>query len=70
MQDLILQTLQEVICSQTQLQMLPWPTRSPDLPPIEHVWDMIGRRLRVLPRSPDNLHDLRHHLEVTWTEIL
>ncbi|GFV12374.1 transposable element Tc1 transposase [Trichonephila clavipes] len=31
------------------IQMLPWPAYSPDLSPIEHVWDVIGRRLQTLP---------------------
>ncbi|GBN61048.1 hypothetical protein AVEN_131412-1 [Araneus ventricosus] len=26
--------------------MLPWPARSPDLSPIDHVWDIIGRQLQ------------------------
>ena len=35
---------------------LPWPAMIPDLNPIEHVWDMIGRRVQdgVLP-----VHNLR-----------
>ncbi|UYV63569.1 hypothetical protein LAZ67_2004730 [Cordylochernes scorpioides] len=40
--------------SQQALQdvhMLPWPPYSPDLSPIEHVWDIIGRRLHALPQS-------------------
>ncbi|UYV66514.1 hypothetical protein LAZ67_4001938 [Cordylochernes scorpioides] len=39
------------------LQMLPWPPYSPDLSPIEHVWDIIRRRLHALPqpRSEDEL---------------
>ncbi|KFM67742.1 Transposable element Tc1 transposase, partial [Stegodyphus mimosarum] len=37
------------------IQMLPWPPYSPDLSPIEHVWDVIGRRLKTLPRSEDEL---------------
>lgn len=32
------------------VQFLPWPAMSPDLSHIEHVWDMIGCRLSVLPR--------------------
>ena len=27
------------------VQQLPWPERSPDLSPIEHVWDMMKREL-------------------------
>ncbi|KFM76878.1 Transposable element Tc1 transposase, partial [Stegodyphus mimosarum] len=39
------------------MQMLPWPPYSSDLSPIEHVWDVIGRRLQTLPlpRSEDEL---------------
>ena len=37
----IMQYLQEV-----GIRTLDWPTRSPDLNPIEHVWDMLGRNVR------------------------
>ncbi|GFU49080.1 transposable element Tc1 transposase [Trichonephila clavipes] len=39
------------------VQMLPWPAYSPNLSPIEHVWDVIGRRLQTLPlpRTNDQL---------------
>ncbi|GFW92708.1 DDE_3 domain-containing protein [Trichonephila clavipes] len=26
-------------------QTLPWPTRSPDLPPVVHVWDQLKRQM-------------------------
>ncbi|UYV63518.1 hypothetical protein LAZ67_2004441 [Cordylochernes scorpioides] len=44
------------------VQMLPWPPYSPDLSPIEHVWDIIGRRLHALPqpRSEDELWQMRY----------
>ncbi|UYV66469.1 hypothetical protein LAZ67_4001791 [Cordylochernes scorpioides] len=57
------------------VQMLPWPPYSPELSPIEHVWDIIGRRLHALPqpRSEDELWQMPdfHHTNVfivwDWT---
>ncbi|CAH2009467.1 unnamed protein product [Acanthoscelides obtectus] len=49
--------------------LLPWPPRSPDLSPIEHVWDMMGRRLLNLQRPPQTLEALREELLVAWNEI-
>ncbi|UYV81598.1 hypothetical protein LAZ67_20001652 [Cordylochernes scorpioides] len=50
------------------VQMLPWPPYSPDLSPIEHVWDIIGRRLHPLPqpRSEDELWQM---VEREWRAI-
>ncbi|GFX66590.1 hypothetical protein TNCV_1795011 [Trichonephila clavipes] len=30
-------------CSAQYVHLLPWPAYSPDLSPIEHVWDLVGR---------------------------
>ncbi|KFM74957.1 Transposable element Tcb1 transposase, partial [Stegodyphus mimosarum] len=49
----------------TACQTLPWPARSPALSPIEHVWDMIGRRLHL----PGNVDDLTRQLEQIWQEL-
>ncbi|CAH1963187.1 unnamed protein product [Acanthoscelides obtectus] len=49
--------------------LLPWPPRSPDLSPIEHVWYMMGRRLLNLQRPPQTLEALREELVVAWNEI-
>ncbi|UYV81606.1 hypothetical protein LAZ67_20001679 [Cordylochernes scorpioides] len=51
------------------VQMFPWPPYSPDLSPIEHVWDIIGRRLHALPqpRSEDELWQM---VEREWRAII
>ncbi|UYV77730.1 hypothetical protein LAZ67_15002072 [Cordylochernes scorpioides] len=50
------------------VQMLPWPPYSPDLSPIEHVWDIIGRRLRALPQPPSE-DELWQMVEREWRAI-
>ncbi|GFW24498.1 transposable element Tcb1 transposase [Trichonephila clavipes] len=49
----------------TSYQTLPCPARSPDPSPIEHVWDMMGRRLHV----SGNVDNLTRQLEQIWQEI-
>ncbi|UYV78662.1 hypothetical protein LAZ67_16002320, partial [Cordylochernes scorpioides] len=43
-----------------------WPARSPDLNPIEHVWDALGRRIRARHPSPRTLVELRTALLEEW----
>ncbi|GFX24790.1 transposable element Tcb1 transposase [Trichonephila clavipes] len=50
------------------VQMLPWPAYSPDLSPIEHVWDVIGRHLQTLP-LPHTNDPLRQMVEREWRTI-
>ncbi|XP_041366897.1 corticotropin-releasing factor receptor 1-like [Gigantopelta aegis] len=45
---------------------MPWPAMSPDLSPIEHVWDMIGRRVRQRQRPPTTLAELDQALQEEW----
>jgi hypothetical protein len=46
-----------------------WPTRSPDLNPIGHVWDMVGRRVKVRTSAPANLRHLSAAVIQEWQEI-
>lgn len=50
-----------------QVRHLPWPSKSPDLNPIEHVWDYIGRR--VAAQSPENLRHLTQLILAEWENM-
>lgn len=47
--------------------VLPWPSKSPDLNPIEHVWDFLGRR--VGGKGADSLQELTTLLQQEWASI-
>ena len=50
------------------IRVLPWPSCSPDLNPIEHVWDLLKRRQRKLPK-PNNLVQLELSVRRVWGNI-
>ena len=55
--------------NENEIEVLPWPANSPDLNPIEHVWDEMERRLRRLPQQPSNLQELAGDLVNIWNDI-
>ena len=44
-----------------------WPPQSPDLNPIEHVWDILADKLELY--KPKNLKELEEKIKFEWTKI-
>uniref|UniRef100_A0A3B3T9J5 Tc1-like transposase DDE domain-containing protein n=1 Tax=Paramormyrops kingsleyae TaxID=1676925 RepID=A0A3B3T9J5_9TELE len=49
---------------------LEWPALSPDLNPIETLWDQLSRRVEARNSVPQNLNDLRAAFQVEWDAVL
>ncbi|GFW00068.1 transposable element Tcb2 transposase [Trichonephila clavipes] len=43
-----------------------WPAYSPDLNPIEHLWDALGRRIAACLHHPENTQQLKQMLIEEW----
>lgn len=54
---------------QHNVEVLPWPAYSPDLSPIEHLWDQLGRRVSRRAPSPTNRQELVAALQEEWQNI-
>ena len=50
-----------------RVNVLAWTSRSPDLNPIERIWDVIGREVRR--RSPRNVRQLQQFVVEEWNRI-
>ena len=55
--------------NQNNVQVLDWPPYSPDLNPIEHLWDALDRRDRKLVNIPNNVAQLQLALIQEWNNI-
>ena len=54
--------------ARNNVNVLPWPALSPDLNPIEHIWDELGRRVRV-NHQVNNVNDLTRALQLEWRAL-
>ncbi|KAI3369915.1 hypothetical protein L3Q82_024426 [Scortum barcoo] len=46
-----------------------WPARSPDLNPIEHIWDIMSRSIHQRHVAPQTVQELADALVQVWEEI-
>lgn len=54
---------------QVNVPQIEWPSLSPDMNPIEHVWDMLGRRIRSRFPAPTTIRELEGALVEEWEAI-
>ncbi|GFW85041.1 transposable element Tcb2 transposase [Trichonephila clavipes] len=59
----------EQLLESEDIERMVWPARSPDLNPIEHVWDFLGRRLAARTLPPVMIRELRLALQDEWAAM-
>ncbi|GFW06206.1 transposable element Tcb2 transposase [Trichonephila clavipes] len=59
----------EQLLESEDIQRMVWPARSPDLNSIEHVWDILGRRLAARTLPPVTIRELRLALQDEWAAM-
>ncbi|GFU22863.1 transposable element Tcb2 transposase [Trichonephila clavipes] len=59
----------EQLLESEDIERMDSPARSPDLNPIEHVWDFLGRRLAARTLPPVTIWELRLALQDEWAAM-
>ncbi len=52
-----------------EFTLLKWPPQSPDLNPIEHLWDVEEREILIMDVQTTNLQQLCDDIMTIWTKI-
>ncbi|GFV24400.1 transposable element Tcb2 transposase [Trichonephila clavipes] len=55
--------------SSRHMQLLLWPSYSPDMSPIEHVWDLVGRLLTRDPRPAASKAEILLRIQAIWNSL-
>ncbi|GFU08384.1 transposable element Tcb1 transposase [Trichonephila clavipes] len=61
--------LMEDLLFEEEIVRMEWPACSPDMIPIEHVWDALGRRVAGRQPPPQTLQELERALLEEWDRI-
>ena len=51
------------------IELIPWPSKSPDLNPIENVWGLMVKHIRKLNNHPNNAQELEGIIEDAWENL-
>ena len=54
---------------QNHINVLKWPAQSPDLNPIEHLWQQLKQQLNAYEVPPVDIHELWDRVEMEWEKI-
>ncbi len=52
-----------------EFNLLKWPPQSPDLNPIEHIWNAVEQEICIMDVQPTNLQQLCDAIRSIWTKI-
>ena len=52
-----------------QINVLKWPAQSPDLNPIEHLWNHLKRQLNAYETPASGIHELWDRVQAEWETI-
>ncbi|GFV40028.1 transposable element Tcb2 transposase [Trichonephila clavipes] len=64
----VAKTVKSYLDSQ-QVQLLHWPVYSPDMSPIEHEWDIVGRRIARDLRPVASTDELWLRIQTIWNTL-
>lgn len=51
------------------IRRMKWPAMSPDINPIEHLWDELKRRLRNGDHQPQSIEELKLRIQQEWDSL-
>jgi transposase len=52
--------------SRNKIEVMSWPAQSPDMNPIENLWDIIDRKIRKRTEKPKNKEELWAAVREEW----